>query len=230
MKHFEVVRHWCKKIEIEFFDKWLISLDHVTNGVANWFDQGSFLDLIEQWVGTNGYGWYGLYVELCGVLKMNVLELSGVWIYASFRYALLLCISAIKTRLWISGFDEHKHYVVDILRPEFQKTFNHRFNAVSKSFLRRMRTIGDTIASTICVEVIPDPSSLCAKLQLWGSILKKNRSKSVLPQSSQDTVCGRTKVYTIFGLMQAWIILSDTIHIMMMMVVVTFLETILKRS
>ena len=30
MKHFEVVRQWCKKIEIEIFDKWLISLDHVT--------------------------------------------------------------------------------------------------------------------------------------------------------------------------------------------------------
>ena len=30
MKHFEVVRQWCKKIEISFFDKWLISLDHVT--------------------------------------------------------------------------------------------------------------------------------------------------------------------------------------------------------
>ena len=30
MKHFEVVRKWCKKIEIEMFDKRLISLDHVT--------------------------------------------------------------------------------------------------------------------------------------------------------------------------------------------------------
>ena len=30
MKHFEVLRKWCKKIEIEIFVKWLISLDHVT--------------------------------------------------------------------------------------------------------------------------------------------------------------------------------------------------------
>ena len=30
MKHFEVLRKWCKKIEIDIFDKWLISLDHVT--------------------------------------------------------------------------------------------------------------------------------------------------------------------------------------------------------
>ena len=32
MKHFEVLRKWCKKIEIEIFDKWLISLDRVTYG------------------------------------------------------------------------------------------------------------------------------------------------------------------------------------------------------
>ena len=30
MKQFEVMRKWCKKIEIEIFDKWLISLDRVT--------------------------------------------------------------------------------------------------------------------------------------------------------------------------------------------------------
>ena len=30
MKRFEVMRKWCKKIEIEVFDKWLISLDYVT--------------------------------------------------------------------------------------------------------------------------------------------------------------------------------------------------------
>ena len=30
MKHFEVMRKWCKKIEIDIFNKWLISLDHVT--------------------------------------------------------------------------------------------------------------------------------------------------------------------------------------------------------
>ena len=30
MKQFEDLRKWCKKIEIEIFDKWLISLDHVT--------------------------------------------------------------------------------------------------------------------------------------------------------------------------------------------------------
>ena len=30
MKHFDVLRKWCKKIEIEIFDKWLITLDHVT--------------------------------------------------------------------------------------------------------------------------------------------------------------------------------------------------------
>ena len=32
MKHFEVTRKWCKKKEFEIFDKWLISLDHVTYG------------------------------------------------------------------------------------------------------------------------------------------------------------------------------------------------------
>ena len=30
MKHLPVLRKWCKKIEIEIFDKWLISLDRVT--------------------------------------------------------------------------------------------------------------------------------------------------------------------------------------------------------
>ena len=30
MRHFEVVRQWCKKTEIECFEKLLISLDHVT--------------------------------------------------------------------------------------------------------------------------------------------------------------------------------------------------------
>ena len=30
MKHFKIMRKWCKKTEIEIFDKWLISLDHVT--------------------------------------------------------------------------------------------------------------------------------------------------------------------------------------------------------
>ena len=30
MKHFEVLRKWCQKTEIEIFDKWLISLDRVT--------------------------------------------------------------------------------------------------------------------------------------------------------------------------------------------------------
>ena len=30
MKHIEVMRKQCKKIEIEIFDKWLISLDHIT--------------------------------------------------------------------------------------------------------------------------------------------------------------------------------------------------------
>ena len=30
MKHFGVLRKWCKKIEIEIFDKLLIFLDHVT--------------------------------------------------------------------------------------------------------------------------------------------------------------------------------------------------------
>ena len=29
MKHLEVLGEWKKKIEIEIFDKWLISLDHV---------------------------------------------------------------------------------------------------------------------------------------------------------------------------------------------------------
>ena len=31
------MRQWCKKIEIEIFDKWLISLDHVTNVSCNLF-------------------------------------------------------------------------------------------------------------------------------------------------------------------------------------------------
>ena len=30
MKHFEVMRKWCKKTGIEIFKKRLISLDHVT--------------------------------------------------------------------------------------------------------------------------------------------------------------------------------------------------------
>ena len=30
MNHFEVLRIWCQKKEIDIFDKWLISLDHVT--------------------------------------------------------------------------------------------------------------------------------------------------------------------------------------------------------
>ena len=30
MKHLEIIRKWCKKIEIEIFDRLLISLDHVT--------------------------------------------------------------------------------------------------------------------------------------------------------------------------------------------------------
>ena len=30
MKDLYVLRNWCKKIEIEIFDKWLISLDRVT--------------------------------------------------------------------------------------------------------------------------------------------------------------------------------------------------------
>ena len=30
MKHFEGLRKWGKKLEIKFFDKWLIPLDHVT--------------------------------------------------------------------------------------------------------------------------------------------------------------------------------------------------------
>ena len=32
MKHFDILRKWCKKIEIWIFDKWLISLDRVTYG------------------------------------------------------------------------------------------------------------------------------------------------------------------------------------------------------
>ena len=32
MKRCEVMRKWCKKIEIEIFDKWLIPLDRVTYG------------------------------------------------------------------------------------------------------------------------------------------------------------------------------------------------------
>ena len=34
MKHFEVLRKWCEKIEIDILDKWLISLDRVTNSVC----------------------------------------------------------------------------------------------------------------------------------------------------------------------------------------------------
>ena len=36
MKHFEVLRKWCKNIEIEIFDKWLISLDRVTYYFLSW--------------------------------------------------------------------------------------------------------------------------------------------------------------------------------------------------
>ena len=35
MKYFEMMRKWCKKIGIEVFDKWLISLDHVTFELGN---------------------------------------------------------------------------------------------------------------------------------------------------------------------------------------------------
>ena len=39
MKHFEVVRQWCKKMEIKIFDKWLISLDHVMSAKVSLTDE-----------------------------------------------------------------------------------------------------------------------------------------------------------------------------------------------
>ena len=44
MRHFEVMRKWCKKMRIEICDKWLISLDHVRSCQC-WGNNNNLSDL-----------------------------------------------------------------------------------------------------------------------------------------------------------------------------------------
>ena len=89
MKHLEVIRKWCKKIEIEIFDKWLISLDHVTNIMFYNLDWGD---------SSNSCSNYSLNTPA----DITILELRFKFYKCTFRWQLSLCepISWVYLKNW----------------------------------------------------------------------------------------------------------------------------------